>query len=288
MVNKDETPRLLICGSFWSMGNYPSPENPFSVEQKVEAIQAAGFDAFTGRSNLDNQKQLKRLVQESGLRFGGAFDADCREQIVERIALQLEVDNGPINCQLCDHDTPVEEGIELAITLMEEAERQHADVYLEMHRDTCTETPEKMYAIIDGYEKATGKKPKVNFDYSHSAIVKHLNPKDYTERLLIRPDLQQMGNLWHMRPFNGHHCQIPITDGKGSLSPEFEDIKPFILDVLKCWLSGPRPNNELWVVPELGPYKGYGLSCFPPIWEDAIVLGNQIRELWNEALNDFE
>lgn len=290
MANSSESPKLLITVNLWSLMGYPSLENELSLEEQLKAIKAAGFEAYSwGYSQMD---EVKRLTPDSGLRFAGAFDAASPERITERIATMLEVDNGPMNCQLCDHDTPVEEAIELSITLMEEAERQNADVYLEVHRDTSTETPEKTYAIIDGYEKATGKKLKVNFDYSHPAIIKHLNPNDYTERLLVRPDLQQMSSLWHMRPFNGHHCQIPVTDGKGGLSPEFEDCKPFILDVLKCWLAGPRPNNELWVVPELGPsskgWGGYGLSCFPCVWEDTIVLGNQIKELWAQALAEAE
>ena len=93
-----------------------------------------------------------------------------------------------------------------------------------------------------------------------------------------------MSTLWHMRPFNGHHAQVPVTDGKGNFSPEYEEMRPFILQSFLHWLSGPRPNNELWVMPELGPKFGYALSCFPDSWQDAIVLGNDIKKLWHEAL----
>jgi hypothetical protein len=87
-----------------------------------------------------------------------------------------------------------------------------------------------------------------------------------------------------MRPFNGHHCMIPITDGKGNFSPEYEDCRPFIRQALKHWLAGPRPNNELWVMPEQGTTIGYNLSCFPNIWQDTVVLGNDIKKIWNEIL----
>lgn len=203
------------------------------------------------------------------------------------IAAQLELGNGPMNCQLADDDTEYEEALELTIALMEEAERQGADVHLEMHRDTCTETPEKTYAIIDGYKNATGKDLKVNFDFSHPAIVKHLLPSDYAKRLILRPDLFQKSRLWHMRPFNGHHCQIPITNRDGSFSPEYEHMRPFIRECLSIWLDTATQEDTLWVVPELGPADqlGYGLSCFPPIDEEMFVLAGDIKKIWNEVLD---
>jgi hypothetical protein len=116
--------------------------------------------------------------------------------------------------------------------------------------------------------------------------VKHLTPDHYISRLFDETNIPvfQQSTLWHMRPFNGHHCMIPITDGKGNFSPEYEDCRPFIRQALKHWLAGPRPTNELWVVPEQGATIGYNLSCFPNIWQDTVVLGNDIKKIWNELL----
>lgn len=169
---------------------------------------------------------------------------------------------------------------------MAEAEKQNALVHLEVHRDTCTETPEKAAAIVAGVLKATGWAPRMNYDFSHPAIVKHLVPENYISRLFDESNIPvfQQANLWHMRPFNDHHCMIPITDGKGNFSPEYEHCRPFIRQALKHWLVGPRPNNELWVMPEQGTTIGYNLSCFPNIWQDTVVLGNDIKKIWNELL----
>jgi hypothetical protein len=192
-----------------------------------------------------------------------------------------------INVQLANHDTPVDEAIRLTLRLMEEAERQNANVHLEVHRDTCTETPEKAYAIADGYRKATGKILRMNLDYSHIAVVKHLAPKDFSKRLLTRPELLQNGNLTHCRPFNGHHCQVPVTDGRGKLTREFKDYLLFVEDVFRSWLAGPRPFNELWVVPELGPVaSGYGISTWPSPWEDAVIAKREFEKIWNKVVRD--
>jgi hypothetical protein len=97
----------------------------------------------------------------------------------------------------------------------------------------------------------------------------------------------QNGNLTHLRPFNGHHCQVPVTDGRGNLTREFEDNLIFVGDLFRCWLAGPRPHNELWVVPELGPVaSGYGISTWPAPWEDCLVARREFEKLWQRVLSE--
>ncbi len=278
----ENTPDLKIIINHWTLWNQTSDDGElWDLDQRISAVQAAGFDAYTCPADTP---ELKTTLDQYGLRFGAAFDCARQEQFEPLIRAGLEIDNGPMNCQLGDHVTPVEEAVELTIGLMEEAARQGADMHLEMHRDTCTETPEKTYAIAEGFKKTMGYYPKINFDFSHPACFKHLDASNYIERLFENVPIFQQSTLWHMRPFNGHHCQVPVTDGKGSFSPEYEEMRPFIRQGFDHWLSGPRPQNELWVMPELGPKFGYGLSCFPDSWQDAIVLGNDIRTIWHEAV----
>jgi len=280
---KQTKPKLLIHINFWTLLHEADPTTEDGLRKQLSLIKEAGFESYCGRPEFP---KIKELIAQYGLRFGALFDAATKEEFAPKIAASMEIDDGPINCQLANDDTPTAQAVELTIALMEEAKKQQARVYLEVHRDTCTETPEKASAIIDGYVNATGEAPMLNFDFSHPAVVKHLTPEKYIERLLtpeVIPHFQR-AQLWHMRPFNGQHCQIPITDGAGNFSPEYEDCRPFIRAALKCWLEGPRPGNELWVVPEQGCTVGYNLSCFPNIWQDAVILGNDIKQMWAEEL----
>jgi protein-tyrosine phosphatase len=279
----ENPPALIIHINFWTLLHEADPATEAGLRKQLELIKAAGFNSYCGRPEFPN---VKALVKEYGLRFGALFDAQKEDQFAKLIADSLEIDDGPMNCQLANHDTPTDEAIRLTIALMEEADKQGARVYLEAHRDTCTETPEKTKAIRDGYHAAMGKYPPINYDFSHPAVIKHLVPENYIERLLDPETVAhfQQSQLWHMRPFNGQHCQIPITDGKGNFSPEYEDCRPFIREAIKHWLAGPRPGNELWVVPEQGCTVGYNLSCFPNIWNDAVALGKDIQTIWAEEL----
>ena len=279
-MSHSDPPSIHFIANLWTLGEHPSAESEWSLEEKIVAVKEAGFAGV----NHGATPELKTLLKRYDLAFSGLFDACDPADFASLIKAQVECGSTTINVQLCDHDTPVEEAIEKSILLMEEDERQNANTHLEVHRDTCTETPEKAYAIADGYEKVTGKLLRMNIDHSHPAIIKHLRPVEFVERLLDRAELLQHGNLLHCRPFNGHHCQIPVTDGRGHLTREFRDYLPFVEAAFACWLEGPRPHNELWVVPELGPISsGYGITTWPPVWEDCMVAKGEMQAAWDRA-----
>jgi hypothetical protein len=276
-------PRIVFIANLWTLVEHPSASSEWSLETKLQAIKEAGFAGV----NWKGSPEIASLLRSFGLRFSGLFDASDPNDFERLIREQMDASAETINVQLADHDTPVEEAIRLTIQLMDEAGRQKANVHLEVHRDTCTETPEKAYAIADGYQKATGKVLRMNLDYSHIAVVKHLAPKDFSNRLLTRPELLQNGNLTHCRPFNGHHCQVPVTDGRGALTHEFTDYLLFVEDVFRCWLAGARPHNELWVVPELGPIaSGYSISTWPPSWDEMLIAKQEFAKIWDKVVRD--
>ena len=279
-----QAPTLKIHINGWSLLDEADPATEAGLRTHLSSVKEAGFHGY---SWVANTPKLKELLQEYELRFGGAFDAGKIDQFAPAISEIMAIDNGPINCQLADDDTPVEEAIELTLALMAEAKRQNAPVHLEVHRDTCTETPEKTLAIIEGYRAVTGEDPLMNFDFSHPAVIKHLLAENYIERLLTSEIIPifQNSTLWHIRPFNGQHCQIPITDGQGNFSPEYLACRPFIKEAIRLWLQGPRPTNELWIVPEVGTTVEYKLSCFPNIWNDTVTLGKDLQKMWEEEVS---
>jgi hypothetical protein len=201
--------------------------------------------------------------------------------------LQEQKDCGAVhvNVQLATDDVPTSEALEFALVLNREGKRIGVVPGIETHRGTCTETPEKHYALCDAYKKATGELLTLSIDFSHFAVVKHLTPENFAERLLTHPSLIQHAQQFHFRPFNGHHAQVPITDGDGNLTQEVRDWLPFAESLMKCWLDGNRnTDREIFVCPELGPVEGgYGLSTFPNSWEEAKVLRQEIARLWEKV-----
>jgi hypothetical protein len=279
--SKSHLPILRHIANLWTLVWYPSKSREWSLERKLRAVKDAGFDGFTAQLTPEHARLADRL----GLIRVGYFASDDPKEFPALLQQQKAAGARHINVQLADHDTPTVRAIGLARRLLAAGKKLGVEPAIEVHRDTCTETPEKAYALADGYHTATGELLPMTWDYSHLAVVKHLLPP-FWDRLGVRHDLIQRAQQFHFRPFNGHHCQVPVTNGHGKLSPEFRDYAPFMQKVMETWLAAAGPGRELFAVPEMGPlWLGYNLHGLPNSWEDAKVLRREIDKCWHRALS---
>ena len=277
------TPDFKHVANLWSLTDYPSSSEPWQLEQQLDAVKAAGFDGFTTRLGPHHVREAKKR----DLFVVGYFSSSDEAEFADLLKSQKDAGAYHVNVQLADHDTSPGEALRLTLRLMEDADRIGGlEPAVEVHRDTCTETPEKTYALVDGYFKETGKLLPVTWDFSHIAVVKHLTPDDYVERLLVRPDLIQRAAQFHFRPFNGHHCQVPVTSGERNLTREVRDWLPFAGATIQMWLKGNSASDRTMIaVPEMGPVRGgYNFERLPNSWEDAVRLRSLLEDLWNDIV----
>jgi len=276
-------PILRHIANLWTLVEHPTNETEWSLDRKLDAIKEAGFDGVT----WGPIPGLKEGIERNGLFFlGGMSSADASE--FPKLLGDLKACGAHhVNVQLADDFTLTPEALELTLRLMEEGHRLGLEPAVEVHRDTCTETPEKTYLLAEAYQKATGERLPISWDFSHVAVVKHLRPSNFIERMLLRPDLIQRAQQFHFRPFNGHHCQIPVTDGRGNLTRELQDWLPFAEAVLRCWLETNHDRDrEILICPEMGSLEsGYNLSTLPNSWEEAKVLRDEIDRMWKRITN---
>ena len=277
-----QKPILHQCATLGSLMGYGGKAGEWSTEKKIETIRKAGFTGFLGRTAFVSSQQ----VADSGLLFACTTDLGGIGEIKPKLREIKAAGARVVNVQMLDHDTPTKRAVEVARRLMAAADEMDMDVSVEVHRDTCTETPEKTYALAAGFEKAEKKKLKMTWDFSHPAIVKHLSPP-YWDRLAERPDLIQHANQLHFRPFNGHHAQIPALDKKGDFTPEFIDWLEFAERVLACWLETATPGRELFVCPEQIA-GGYFVSVFGDRWKDVLAIQGAIDRVWKKQLRKWK
>jgi hypothetical protein len=193
------TPNLCHVANLWSLTDYPSAADAWSLEEQLDAVKIAGFDGFTAQLGPDHGRE----AEKRGLSVVGYFASGDETKFSDLLKSQKDAGSRYINVQLADHDTTPDEALRLTLRLMEEADRiGWIEPAVEVHRDTCTETPEKTYALADGYLQRTGKPLPMTWDFSHLSVVKHLSPENYIDRLLIRPDLIRGATQFHFRPFN--------------------------------------------------------------------------------------
>jgi hypothetical protein len=277
-------PQIAHIAALWSLDGYPSENKQWTLEKKLRAIAGAGFDGAAGLLTPEH----RRLADKAGLEhLLGYISSDDPTEFAEKIRSQKAGGAVHINVQMDNHDTTPGVATKHWIRMLREAERIGGVVVsLEVHRDTCTETPEKTYEIAERFHRATGEMIELNFDYSHFAVVKHLRTRDFIPRLLDHPALLRNSEQCHFRPFNGHHCQVPVTHG-GRLTDEIRSYLIFVEAVLRLWATSARNRKRtFFACPEMGPYVGFGkgggynITGLPPAWPEAIVLRREIAKTW--------
>ena len=278
MRNPKGKPILRHIANLWTL-----MEHPWSLDEKLRAFKDAGFDGVCWSGN----PELRAGCEKHGLIFVGGMASGNAADFSRLLQEQRDCGALQVNVQLAADGTLTPEALELAIALNREGKRIGVIPGIETHRGTCTETPEKTYALCDAYQRVTGELLPLSIDFSHFAVVKHLVPENFARRLLVRPDLIQHARQFHFRPFNGHHAQVPITDGKGNLTREMNEWLPFAEALLKCWLDGNRHTGaEIFVCPELGPVVGgYCLSTFSDSWGDKKILRAEIDKVWRKVIS---
>ena len=269
-------PKIYHIASLWTLSGYGDQSSEWSMEQKLNAIRTAGFDGFAGRVS----QVTREIVDQSGLIFCAIHDIGEESNIQAELEQIKAVGAVCVNVQMLDHDSPTDIAVPLAVQVLRTADLLEMDVAIEVHRDTCTETPEKTYALAEGYEKAENRPMKITWDFSHPAIIKHISPP-YWDRLAERVDLIQYASQFHFRPFNGHHCQISALDHDGNFTSEFIDWLPFAEKVIEVWLETATDDSVMYACPEQGP-PSYALSIFPDLWEDVQAIRTELDQIWQK------
>ncbi|MCW1923915.1 xylose isomerase [Luteolibacter arcticus] len=275
--------RLKHFASLWTLLHYPngSESEEWSLDRKLGTIKEAGFDGFQWFA----QPEFAEASSRHGLAFLGGCDANAANH-VQRLEDFAPLKPERINIQLGDHSMEPAEAAALWIRMNDVADDLGLILDLETHRGTCTETPEKTWRIAEIYEQKRSMPIRLTFDFSHFATVKHLVPP-YAERLLERPDLLQASRQIHLRPFNGHHCEIPATNPDGGMTEWAKHWFDLLEAAFHCWLQEEANQGvTLWACPEFGAMSsGYWLPSFPDPWEDATFVKQESDRLWQSMIS---
>lgn len=266
---------LLLFATLWSLRQYPTRRREWPWARKFAAIRAAGFDGvfsppipeIAGRGNL-------QYLAVTSIGVGADYEP--------AFAAAKQLGALAIDVQLGDYDTPVAAAVKLARKIARSARKHGLPFAIETHRDTYTETPEATVALAEGYRRATGEALPLCLDHSHFSIIRHLRPTELWERLREPASLLAAARQFHLRPFNGHHCQLPALTPGGRRTPEYRDWLAYAGSLLEHERA--RPTTEpLLVVAELGhAAPAYGLSNFPDTWRDACAVKNDLRRIWRK------
>ena len=273
-TSKNAPPRpLWLFASLWSLRQYPTQRREWSWKKKFTAIRDAGFEGVFSPPRPE-------LEARGNLRYLAVTSLDSVKNVAEPLTAAKRLGALAIDVQLGDYDTPIQDAVKLAVRIRDVARELSLPFAVETHRDTFTETPEATQSLARRYRAKTRESLPLCLDHSHFAVVRHLAPDRLWERLREPEELLAAAAQFHLRPFNGHHCQIPALDPSGGRTPEYRAWLNYT-EMLFGYLSGQATGEPLLVVPELGhAAPAYGLSCFGDTWRDARAVARDLRLQW--------
>jgi hypothetical protein len=272
--------RLWIFASLWSLRQYPARLREWSWDKKFAAIQQAGFTGVFS-------PPIPALAARGDLRYLAVTSLDSPAKVAPALTSAAKLGALAIDIQLGDYDTPLTQAVKLAVHIRKVARDLNLPFAIETHRNTFTETPEVTQALCERYAQLTGEYLPLCLDHSHFAVIRHLAPGTYWEHL-SQPRLQlESATQFHLRPFNGHHCQIPVLDSRGRGTPEYRDWQVYVRDLF-AYLHRQTSTEPVIAVPELGnAAPAYGLSCFGDTWRDVLRVNRDLQRLWRETAQKF-
>ncbi|MBL4575883.1 MAG: hypothetical protein JKY51_07275 [Opitutaceae bacterium] len=267
--------KLWLFATLWSLRQYPSKGREWSWAKKFTAIRKANFEGVFS-------PPIPALADRGDLRYLAVTSLDTSSKIERDLCSAKKLGALAIDIQLGDYDSKLADMVKLAIRIRDVALDLELPFAIETHRDTFTETPEATLALFKGFRKKTGKTLPLCLDHSHFAIVRHLAPGTYWERLRKPTELLNATTQFHLRPFNGHHCQIPVLNASGRRTPEYRDWQEYPT-ALFAYLKAQSITTPVLAVPELGnAAPSYGLSVFGDTWLDAQAVARDLQKLWRK------
>lgn len=265
--------KLEIYGTLWSLRQYPTKSREWSWARKFAAVRDAGCDGlFT--------MPFPELAERGDLAYLAVGSLDHPRKVAPLFRDATKLGAVAIGIQLGDTDSKLADMIALCKRIHDVAADHNLPYAIETHRDTFTETPEATMALTRGFARRYRRTLPLCLDHSHFAVVRHYAPGTYWERLKEPAEFLDAATQFHLRPFNGHHCQIPVLNHADRRTPEYRDWLDY-LTPLFTHLHGQERREPVIAVPELGnAAPAYGLSCFGDTWEDAKALIKDLRRTW--------
>jgi len=267
---------LWLFATLWSLRKYPSIRHEWTWERKFSAIRDSGFDGVFS-------PPIPEVAERGSLRYLAVTSLGVLANVEPALRAAKQLGALAIDVQLADYDTNVQAAVKLALRIRDVARGLELPYAIETHRDTFTETPEATVALCRGFRAVSGERLPLCLDHSHFAIIRHLAPGTFWKRLSEPAELLTSATQFHLRPFNGHHCQIPVLDAAGRRTPEYRDWQEYSA-ALFSYLQRRRSKTPVLAVPELGhAAPSYGLSCFSDTWRDVQALARDLRAQWRAA-----
>src|SRR4051812_38058437 len=112
-------PVLRHIANLWTFFDHPAPGHEWSLEEKLNAIKAAGFDGVCWAGS----PKLREGCQQHGLIFVGGMASGNAADFPRLLGEQKEAGAHHVNVQLAGDEVLTPKALELALALNREGEK---------------------------------------------------------------------------------------------------------------------------------------------------------------------
>ncbi|WP_222409551.1 sugar phosphate isomerase/epimerase family protein [Rhizobium leguminosarum] len=270
---------LLVYQSLWAMERRHTDGYERSLAENIAMIEESSFDGVSAHyTNRHDVLRLDETLRGTGLKIEGVCFPRSIEDLRLPLELAAEFPVSHINLQPDIRPRRVEDCLPLLDGWMRLADDAGIPVFIETHRDRMTTD---LFFTLDLLDQ----RPDLPLlaDLSHFLVGREFAfPLDDENHVLIQRILRN-AHAFHGRVASREQVQIEIS---------FPHHRPWIDLFLEWWGYGFRnwrsragEDEELVFTCELGP-KPYSITGrdgndTTDRWEEAFLLRQMVRELWD-------
>jgi uncharacterized protein (TIGR01244 family) len=278
-------PRLEVEQAIWAMTGLPRGGKPWTREEQVERIAAAGFDGFMVflPAKLEDQDAWRELAAQHGL----AITLQCAPSELPDLEAALagvaRMRARGLVAMIRPTFVTYEEGARKIREMTARAREAGVPFYVETHRGTITQD-----LLLTGRWAETVPDVQFHADLSHFVISYEVGGAAHGEVKRVFDAVLARAGMLDGRVGNGEQVQIDI--GPRGESPHAQLFAGWWKQAMVHWLRGANPGDIFVFKSELGP-PSYSIVDLEEKevsdrWVQALVMRDLGIRTWNEAVKE--
>jgi hypothetical protein len=277
-------PRLYLVQNFWGFDSLPSPDKPWTRDQALGEIKAAGYDAVdvwgSGLSDRDADA-WKGSAAKHGLGLGMEGGPNRIEDLGVLIATARRLGSPYLDLHVASYYVPEKEATELLRALAEGCKREGIAMVTQTHRGRVTQDLLRTVAYAEVIPDL-----RFDLDFSHYFVGGEITGAPNAEAQKRLDVLMTRAVMLDGRVSNGEQVQIDM--GPHADNEPTRIFASLWKRVLVGWLKTAKPGDLFPFRVELGP-PGYAIldpsgKEISDRWAQQKLMARLVERLWNEAV----
>jgi sugar phosphate isomerase/epimerase len=287
--NSQRAPRLWLVQNIWGMEGLATNGKAWSVDDKLQRLTEAGFDAldvYAGGMNSDAEiDEWRERAKRAGLKLGAAVTIRKPADIDVQLARAQRTGSPYVDVNIPVYAMPDADAVRLVEKISRRCKQLKLTMALQTHRGHVTQDLRRAVALVTAVPSLS-----LNLDLSHYFVAGELRLPLIPEVQAWFKTLSEHAIMFDGRVSNGEQIQIDLlAPGEASL-PYVEAFRHLWRDAMVVWLARAKAGDIFPVRLELGPpaaryaqidAKGDELS---DRWQQTLALRALLVSAWNEAV----